>query len=220
MKTSFYGNLSIVTVAHFIGLAALLLGSFVLGLFETKREAFVPVNIQFVAPQSMIKNVKRDAPQPPKDTDVVMPVKSAPQKKKESPKAVTNSLPRFVNPPKGKQPPLSIEQIKKLLLAGAKPGSINVVPDDDTLEKQIVKQRFYDAWSQPSKTDVGNAQVEALITLGSDGTVLTRMIRKKAGIQVMNESVEQALKAVDRIDGLSSKFIENNKEISITFMVE
>jgi hypothetical protein len=222
----FYGNLGVVTVAHFVALALLLSGSFLGGLIAAKPEVFIPVDLQFVAPPAMVREAGKSLAEEPKvtPTGIAVGKTTVKNQKRESgaKKGSTNKYSRvFANAPKGRQPPLSAEMIEKMILAGARPGEINVLPpDDDTLEKMIVQKRFDDAWIQPSKADAGNAVAEAVIRLEADGSVSLRTITRRTGIPAMDDSITQALNAVERIDGLSAEFLARARAITIVFKVE
>jgi TonB family protein len=138
---------------------------------------------------------------------------------------------RTLRPPK-----LSREQIEKELLntasavstpvAGSRAASA-VVGDavdgggsnDGDTYLDVVQQTFYDAWIQPSYSDVGDAEASISIELALDGAVTGRTLAKSSGNAILDASAMRAAETVQRISGLSRDFTAENRKITVQFKV-
>ena len=220
MSTVFARNFRIVTVAHVLVIAALLMTGWIRGCARPRTEVVMPVEFLVAVPPSVSASVENDIPAPIKKPDDApvkkpddIPVKK-PDKKpiKISDKVISN--PNIKTPA---QPTLSPEQIRELLLKGAKPSDHTVIPEDDQIYKGMVKKAFTDVWTEPSEAEAGGAVAVAEIRLARDGTVISARILQSSGNSAMDGSVAKALSYVKRVNGLSADFISRYEKLTISF---
>jgi hypothetical protein len=93
-------------------------------------------------------------------------------------------------------------------------------PDEEQRCLEIVRRTFYDAWIQPSAVEAGDAIAEARIRLAPNGAVRDRALVRKTGNVIMDDSVTAALRAVEKIPGLTAGFLRRHEVITISFKVE
>ena len=111
---------------------------------------------------------------------------------------------------------LTADEIRRLLEMGATPGTRTVVPEGDLLYYETIRRTMYNAWLQPTSLPV-NLAVEVTIELMENGAVVDRQISKSSGNQVMDDSVQKAIHAVTRINGLPADFVKSHSRITIVF---
>jgi outer membrane biosynthesis protein TonB len=163
-------------------------------------------------------------PEPPPaaviEPEPVKPPPKPPEPPKKKPievsrKRVTRRATKATTPT-----PLSPEEIKRLMDLGATAGTRTVIPSEEARCFKKIYDAFYEAWAQPSKTEVGDAVTQTRIRLGADGTILSRSVTEPSGSAVMDSSVRRALNTVLRIEGLSREFVESHPEITVGFKVQ
>lgn len=212
--TGFGHSLRVVTIAHVATIAAIAIVSGCRSLFARKRPTVIPIEFMVAVPADpvVIEHAPAPKPAPPEPVPKPKPVRKKP--------VVERSERRVVRPQTSKQPELSEEQIRKLLMQGAKPGPVTQIPDEDARGFASVRTELYRVWGQPSRDEVGDAHAEAVISLAPGGRITARCLASPSGNPSMDASVLAALNAVAIIPGLSDRFIARHKEITIAFRVE
>lgn len=232
MNITFEQNLKYVTTAHFAILGVLIALSSFHGCLNTREIHQTPifmVAMELNSPKGE-ENTKSDAieiKKPDKKED-----KKKEDKKKEDKKVDKKDFIKTVDsnkknvkkndklPPNKiapRDPVLSEEEINKWLAQGATVGEINIKPEDTAIAYEMIKKAFYSAWNQPSYAEVGNRSVEIVIKLDAAGNVIYKEITKRSGIQSFDDSVQQAMSAVIKIENLPDKFAGQTGEIPIEF---
>jgi len=159
------------------------------------------------------EDIPEETPKPPEKTKPKPPEKPKPPKPPEKPKPPT---PR---PPKPN--PLTRDQIRDLLIKGAKPSDHTAIPtDSDDRSLAVVQNRLYAAWTEPSASEVGNAKTLVEIELDGMGRLTARRIKRGSGNAVMDNSVMDAVNSVKQITGLPVDFLRRYQRITIEFDLE
>lgn len=223
MDDRFRRSLKVSTIAHGVILLIAIIAPLVFNwrLRQKRKEIVSIVEFTVALPETPAPEPVRDfrAPEPPKPPpkpivpDIPEP---APKPKVEkSQKKITRP------PPKPQTPPLSAEEIKKLLAKGAKISDKTSIPSDlDSLSwyYALVRQTMYDAWTQPG----GLARSAGIITkveirVQRDGTITRRRMIQSSGHSVMDDSVMRAVEAVARIKPLPAEVRGSYYDITIEF---
>ena len=223
MKSRFTQYLVIVSAVHVGIILALMMFAGWTSFFRKKHPFIMPIEFVVEVPSSM-KKVKFDSKDdvvPVRKPDTV-PIadnkKAKPKlKPKKEPVKTTATASKKDSKPKSS---LTEEQIRKLLAQGAKPSDHTSIPDEETIQFEIVRRTMYEAWIQPSAEEAGNKVAEVAMRLAEDGTVYARKLEKQSGSVVMDVSVMEAVNSVMRIDNLSHEFIKRHSEITISFKLE
>ncbi len=245
MNRGFGRNLVAVSVVHLLAVFVIMFA----GIFPSCRPKprpvkFMPVQLMVggpPAPAHAPKQQVKPAPLPPVPEPPVLPkaVPPPPREIKKTPvKPPTPKPPQKPKPqkpvptqprkPTVRQPPkMTKAQIEDALMSSTTPrnpvsavvSSAAVSEGDIDPDLAIVYQAFYDAWSQPSYTDVGDATANVTIQLALDGTVLDRTLTKSSGNTVLDASVMGAAETVRRIEGLSVDFTERYRRVTVEFQV-
>lgn len=171
------------------------------------------------APRDSEPSSAPPAPTPPEapKTDIPEPAPKPPKPKVEVSKV------KVTRPPPPPPPrPLSAEELRKLLAGGkplpaadSRPGPANASVD---LYLALVRKAMYDAWEQPGglRSAMGR-QVIASVRIARDGTVTRAEIIRPTGISILDESVEKALRAVNRLPPLPESYRGPHRDIQIAF---
>jgi TonB family protein len=116
---------------------------------------------------------------------------------------------------------LTRAEIEKALRDGAKPGTRNVVPEDEISRCIVlVRQAMYDAWQQPGAADAGPRPALLDIRLDSSGRVVSYRIRQSSGSAYFDQTVLKAAAAAAPIRGLSSAFLKQFENLTVEFKLE
>ena len=209
-------SLRVVTIAHVVVIAVIAIVSGCRSLFARKRPTVIPVEFMVEAPAAPVVIEAPPAPKPAPPEPAPKPLPKPTRKKP----VVKRSDRRVARPQSPKQAVLSETEIKKLLMQGAKRGPTTQIPDEDARGFASVRAALYRAWGQPSRDEVGDAEVQAVIALAPGGRVIARRLAVPSGNPSMDASVLAALNATAMIPGLSDRFIATHKEITIAFRVE
>lgn len=201
------------------------------GCAERHKPLIIPVEFTVaVAPEYAEEQITLQEPVAPVPKQINIPEEAVepPPKPKPKPKPVKRAIERStarvtrrddsaaVKP----APALSEEEIKKLLLEGAKPADHTSDPGEDARMAAIIHRRLYAAWLQPSREDAGNAVAVVEIRLAGSGRIVGAEIIRSSGNAILDQSVRQAVQSVPRIDGLSNDFVLRNPVIKVSFKVE
>jgi outer membrane biosynthesis protein TonB len=224
MDSAFMRTFGHVSIVHLVIISGMVLYASAEGCFRFKKETIIPIEFKIVVPADMVEvkpRIKEASKTPEiKESDIPEISKPVvkPRPKDQTPKIkVDKPVPK----PRPDVKPLSAEEIKKRLLQGAEISDHNVIPEDETLiYRKILHDVFYAAWQQPSRADVGDVTVEAEVVLGPDGSVVSRRIIRKSRSPLLDDSVEQALQAVTRVNGLTPEYIRQKNPFIVTFRVE
>lgn len=162
---------------------------------------------------SGISKPAADKIKPPKAKPANQDKKTTQDRKKRRPKVSAADIAAALRPAVGPR------------TAGhAKTTAVNVSgavsADADAPYFAALKDAFYDAWIQPSYADAGGAATTVAFQLVGDGLVTRMSLSKSSGNPVMDASVMQAVRSVNRVEGLSADFVRRHQEIEIVFRVE
>lgn len=211
MSDLFRRNLRISAAIHIAVILILTIVPAILSwrLRRKPHEMITYIDLQVVEPAPPGPPAVAPPPEPPKDIP-------EPPKKKE----IKKSEKKIKRP--DKKPPLSQEEIRKLLGGDAKPAKRAGSPVDlgglPAWYYALVRQMMYEAWNQPG----GLAATPGMITrvtirIERDGRITRRQQIGSSGNRVMDDSVMQAVNSVERLKPLPSSYPERYKEIVIDF---
>jgi TonB family protein len=145
------------------------------------------------------------APRPPKFEDIYKPYDAS---KPISVKPVTDKM-------------LSRAEIDKALLAGAREGTRNQIPEDEVSRCVVlVRRAMYEAWDQPGASDAGSRPALLDIRLDSAGHVVSYRIRQTSGSASFDQTVLKAAANAPPIRGLSLSFLKQYETLTIEFKLE
>lgn len=124
----------------------------------------------------------------------------------------------------GKTPPkpnpLTAEQIRDLLAAGATAGTHTSIPDADSRALALIKKTLDTLWQKPSKTAAGDSEAFLRIWIEADGRVSRAELSRRSGNAALDESVEAVGRQVQRFHGLDADFIRRRSPVTIAFEVQ
>lgn len=116
---------------------------------------------------------------------------------------------------------LSRAEIEKALLAGARPGTRNEIPEDEMSRcVLLVKRAMYEAWDQPGAGDAGSRPALLDIRLDSSGRVVSYRIRQSSGSAFFDQTVLKAAANAAPIRGLSLAFLKQYETLTVEFKLE
>jgi TonB family protein len=228
MDERFRRSLKNSTIAHFVVLLIAIIAPLIFNWRTNKKRKEIVTIVEFTValPEAAAPEPVREfrAPEPPKPPPKpVVPDIPEPAKEPAKPKPkVERSEKKITRPaPKPQTPPLSAEEIKKLLAAGAKiSDKTSIPPDLSSLSwyYAVVRQTMYDAWTQPG----GLARSAGIITkveirVQRDGTIIRRRMIQSSGNSVMDDSVMRAVESVSRLRPLPAEVTGAHHDITIEF---
>ena len=195
-------------------------------LFEPEPEVTVPVEfiVEVPAAGQQEEIPSRELPaEPVKPTEHVDPPEPKPKLKRTS--EIEVSRERIKRNGDDQKPPtvkLTPEEIRRRLALGAKEGDrTTVIPEEETRCLMVIRETLYAAWRQPSTAEAGSTVVRAEISFNGDGRIVGRRLAGASGNSVMDTSVMQAIRSVQRINGLTARFLERHQfKITVAFKVE
>lgn len=228
MDPLFRRSLKISTIFHvLIVLLLILIPSLVNRRIQKQRReivTYVDFTVALPEPPSIqpVREIKppeppKPKPEPPKPS----PVPEQTVKPKPTVQRSTNRVVRA--PPKPAQPPLTAEEIRKLLAAGARISDRTSIPTDvpaGAWYYSVVRDKLYDAWVQPGGAVRPGTSVEVEIRVLRDGTIASYRMLRPSGNTVMDESVRRALETVKRLPPLPSEWGGPHRDISVEFVLE
>ncbi len=185
-------------------------------------------------------------PEPPKDAVVPVPEKPKPKPKpKPTPKPppkpekkpfvkgerVTRKAPTPAKPredfsklkpaTKAVDRPLTRAEINRALRDGAKPGSQNSVPADESARcLALIRGALYNAWDQPGPGDAGGRPAQVSIKLDGTGRIVSYRIVQSSGNNFYDTTVLKAVANTQPIRGLSLAFLRQYESLTIEFKLE
>jgi TonB family protein len=232
-------ELKVVSAVHFSLLGAMLIVSAVHAFVRRKpADEVVPVFLVEVPEGEEVTVVEEDAappepemvvPQTPQPVPAVLreEKKAAEPKTQKKPVAVNKKkvVRRGMGGPSKRPPTMSEEEIRRLLNRGARPSTRTYIPDaspeffEDARCFELIRRTLYQMWSQPSAEAIGERPVEVTIELLEDGTITGWEILHRSGSTIMDGSVEQALKTVGRVAGVSREFVKRHRVVTVSFKV-
>jgi TonB family protein len=227
MESPFLRSLKISTIVHFIVVLLLIIAPLVFNrhLKKQRKEIVTFVDFTVALPETPpavtpVRDIK--PPEPPKPKEE--PPKSAvPETVKPKPK-IERSTNRVVRtPPKPAAPPLSAEEIKKLLAAGARVSDRTSIPteiESGAWYYATVRQIMYDAWVQPGASVAAGTTAQVEVRVLRDGTVVRRSLTRPSGNSVMDQSVMRAVESVSKLPALPSAWSGPSRDITIEFVLE
>lgn len=225
MSRPFLHYFRIVSAVHFGVILTIALFSGCMGVLKKKEEKAIAVKFMVAVPPSgNAVHVKETQTQPDPVDNKKTPQPSPPVEKKKlkSVNDIDISQKKVVRKTDDKKVKeyLSDEEIKKLLLQGAEAGDQNILPSEEARCLSRVKKVLYDAWVQPGADEAGGVVAEVRIRLLLDGMIVERVLVKKSGNSILDDSVMRAVNSVSRITGLTPAFIEEYSSITVSFKVE
>lgn len=235
------------TIAYLLSilLHVVLVATFTLiGLFKgchSTPDMVIPMDMTVVLDENLIESEDEPPqevdsqpdipPPPPIPVDTIVTEKKVDKPKPEKPKPPKPPKP-FVKgrrvtvkdapkPTNRKKTPteraLSPEEIRRLLNAGARPGSRNqVAPNEESRCLGLIKGAFYEAWVQP-----GDCPRPALlqITFNRRGEVTSYRLTRRSGSAEFDSTVLRAAAEVPRVSGLSQAFLAKYATVTIEFKI-
>ena len=173
-------------------------------------------------------------PPPPPEPDPIPEVKKEkprePEKKKEPEKKVEQK-PKKPEIKKGRrirgpenhpveQTKLSAEEIARRLKEGARAGKTDSLePGEEQKNFNKIQKALYDAWIQPPRTEAARCPV-GTITFDKFGNITSRRLERSSGNAALDQSVIAAMGRVQRVNGLTARFLAQYTSISIDFEVK
>ena len=115
---------------------------------------------------------------------------------------------------------LSMEEIRRLLAAGARISDHDSIPDNyvEVGYYQKVRKAMYDAWNQPGGLSASAGLVaEVRIRVTRAGLITQREMTRASGNSMMDESVMSAVNTVSQLPPLPPQFSGAYKDITIQF---
>jgi TonB family protein len=220
MDARFRHYLKISTVWHVIAVLVLIIAPLIANWhFRRKnRNVIMMMDLTVAMPEIPAAAVAAAEPkQPDVKKDIPEPAKPKPKPKIEK----STKLVKRPDAPKPKTPPLSAEEIRKLLAAGARISDQTSVPSDEfpfAWYYALVRQTMYEAWEQPSDL-AGKAglMTEVTVRVLRDGTVTQRSMTRGSGNSIMDDSVMKAVNRVTTLRALPPQFSGPYKDILIEF---
>jgi protein TonB len=185
-----------------------------------KKELITYIDMQFAAPPSAVAAVAPAPPAPlppPPSRDIPEPPKiKKPAEIKKSEKKITR--PDTPPPPK----PMTPEEIRKLLARDLPttpaPGAVAGNPSELAWYYELVKQRMYQAWTQPGElSGAAGLQTEVSIRVERDGAIIRREMVRSSGNATMDDSVMKAVQSVSRLKPLPEAIPGRFKDITVVF---
>jgi TonB family protein len=117
--------------------------------------------------------------------------------------------------------PLSSDEIRKALQAGARPGTRNTLPDSEVSRCiSLVRRAMYDAWIQPGSAEAGPRPAQLTIRLDSAGRLVSYRLKQSSGSAYFDQSVLKAAAGVQQIRGLSADFLKQYETLTIEFVLD
>lgn len=127
---------------------------------------------------------------------------------------------RYADPRGNPNAKTTQQEIARLLAQGHTPGAETRFSfDEEARGNELIRQTYYNAWTQPTKEEAGDAVAVVSIGLAIDGTVTSRRMKTPSGNPSFDASVKAAADSVQRIPGLTQSFLKNNRLIDVTFKV-
>lgn len=151
-----------------------------------------PVEQPVVQPNPVVEKPVVEAPMP---TNKPPEIAEKPKPKaKPKPKPVqrqTTRVTRQATPARSAQKHITASDIRKALGAGG-------TADPHGAYYQTIFARFYAVWQVPVGAAYG-LSAQGVITLGADGTLLSRKLTRPSGDAAFDQSVQKALNAIKRL---------------------
>jgi TonB family protein len=116
---------------------------------------------------------------------------------------------------------LSRAEIEKALREGARPGTRNIVPEDEISRcVLLVRRALFEAWEQPGAGDAGPRPTLLDIRLDSTGRVVSYRIRQSSGSAFFDQTVLKAAANAAPIRGLTLAFLKQYETLTVEFKLE
>jgi TonB family protein len=116
---------------------------------------------------------------------------------------------------------LTRAEIEKALRDGARPGSRNVIPQDEIARcVTLVRRAMYEAWEQPGSGDAGSRPALLDIRLDQAGRVVSYRIRQSSGSPYFDQTVLKAAANAAPIRGLTPAFLKRYETLTVEFKLE
>jgi colicin import membrane protein len=208
---------------HAAILIVLLIVPAVRHLFRKKPPVVLPIEFVVEVPSHSTPPVPEPRPQIPEPAPVLAPKPKPRPKPKPKPrpeiKRSTNLVTR-ANKRTVSKPTLSAEEIQRLLNAGAKPSDHTSDPGEDARCLDIIRRRFYAAWTQPAGYAGDGHSAEVALDLLSGGRIGGWQILRGSGSAEFDASVKSAAGSISQVNGLTEGFIKRRPKVTIAFRIE
>ncbi len=182
------------------------------------------VDVTPSAPGHDAPSFSEPEPEPPPSDRIPEPtiVPPPPKPKPERPKIEVSRKPvvRTVGESAPRPNPLTEEDIRKLLAAGATAGDRTLIPDEDSRGLALIKTTLDALWQKPSKAAAGDAEAFLRLWIEADGRVGKTELTRRSGNPELDASVDAVGRQVRRIHGLSSDFIHRRSPVTVAFTVQ
>lgn len=219
--------LTMVASGHVVFLLLFAMGSRWRGCASEPPEVFLPVMLHMESaaayelapePEPVPEPVPEPAPRPPPEPAPKPKPKPEPPRRREievSRNRVTRSRESASEPAVD---PALIEALEQRLTA-PRPEATDVT---DRRELERVRDLLHRAWEErPSRQEAGGGTATVTIRFSPTGHVTDRTLTVSSGHAVLDESVMRAVRAVNRIPGLSEGFLRRrNYEVRVAFRLE
>ncbi len=219
----------IVSGVHIALLVVLFSYGLVSGCFRRPPDRVIPVEFMVdVRPasdevESAMIEPEETEPDPPVDPEPDPPTPQPDPPPRRQIQVNTNRVVRRLPEQETTSPtenPLTEEEIREMLAAGATASDRTSIPDEDGRGLVIIRNTLYAIWDAPSRAAVGDAEATLELRLGSGGVVQSTRLLQPSGNPVLDESVEKVGGRIGRIHGLPSGFVERRPRVTIAFSVE
>lgn len=125
---------------------------------------------------------------------------------------------RGPNNPNVKQTLTDAEIEKWLRDRNVRPGVRDSLPtSEEQMNFSLVRKALYDAWNAPPPASAGYRPAEVEFSIDASGRVSGARIVQSSGSAVFDESALAAVRSIDRIPGLSVRFLERNRKLTVEF---
>jgi len=127
---------------------------------------------------------------------------------------------RRVGDPAPEKPPLTQEEIARLLALGATASDRTSVPGEEQRCLARIRDVLHAAWVEPSAEAAGGREALLAIRFGPGGRIAGGDLRRASGSAELDASVRQILSTVHEIPGLTPAFLKRYPSVTIAFTVK
>lgn len=228
MGSEFLRGLKISAIGHFVVLLILIIAPLIVNrqIKKQRKEIVTFVNFTVALPEPMpsVTPVREIRPPEPPKRKTEPPKSVVPEEPTKPKRKIERSTNRVVRtPPKPAPPPLSPEEIKRLLAQGARISDRTSIPGEiarGSWYYAMVRQKMYDVWIQPGASVPAGKSTEVTLRILRDGTITRREITKSSGNPIMDQSVRRAVESVSKMPPLPNEWSGAYKDITVEFVLE
>lgn len=218
----FWRNTAISALIH----AAIIVGLLVVSVvsFQRRKPTFPnPIMINLVDAPPDAGQTVAPPPQKPPPPPVPLPPKQPPKPppKKTPPKPPPKKTPPPKQPQKPKITQRELERLLHDAIATSDSPARQPAPTDDfQWYYTLVYQALYDAWQQPGMLSrSAGLATTVVIRVQRDGAITSRTMLRSSGNAIMDQSVMDAVRSVNRLRPLPAAWGGLYKDISVDFLL-